>query len=76
MTTMIRLDFPVLFNFVEPVPYRVFIIPDAYTFVKSKIRNFLALASHSFHYDGILKEPCIESPAFGQTLIRGLGTTG
>ena len=34
MATMIRLDFPVLFNFVEPVPYRVFIIPDAYTFVK------------------------------------------
>ena len=31
---MIRIDFPVLFNFVEPVPYRVFIIPDAYTFVK------------------------------------------
>lgn len=34
MATMIRLDFPVLFNFVEPVPYRVFIIPDAYAFVK------------------------------------------
>lgn len=29
-----------------------------------------------FCYDGIWKEPCIESPAFGQTLIRGLGTTG
>ena len=34
MATMIRLDFPVLLNLVEPVPYRVFIIPDAYTFVK------------------------------------------
>ena len=34
MSTMIRLDFPVLLNLVEPVPYRVFIIPDAYTFVK------------------------------------------
>jgi len=29
-----------------------------------------------FRYDGISKEPCIESPAIGQTLIRGLDTTG
>ena len=34
MITMIRLDCPVTFGFMEPVPYRVFIIPDAYTFVK------------------------------------------
>jgi hypothetical protein len=34
------------------------------------------LARHLSGYDGISKEPCIESPAIGQTLIRGLDTTG
>ena len=32
---MIRLDCPVTFGFMEPVPYRVFIIPDAYIFVNT-----------------------------------------